>query len=133
MTKFETIAIEKHEDERGYLFELLRNQHVENKPFGQIYFATINPNKVRGNHYHTRKTEWFFILKGKAKLALKDVGSNEQKELVLGEDNPLVVKIPPKVIHAVKNIGNDEAILVAYIDESLDLNDKDTIHENIME
>jgi len=133
MMKFETRSLEKHSDKRGYLVELLKTKHLSNKIFGQMFFATNKPGRTRGNHYHTRKTEWFYVIKGTAKLVLKDIENGTSKELILSEKRSLIVKVPPKVAHGIKNIGDDEMIFIAYVDETLNKRDPDTIYEKVIE
>lgn len=122
---YEIIPLRLHSDERGWLAEILRREKVKSE-FGQIYLTTTKPGKVRANHYHKRKTEWFCVIKGKAKLFLKKVGGSNIEEIILREDRLMVVKIPPKVTHAIKNIGDEPMYLLAYTTEPYDSQDPDT-------
>ncbi|MFH1780311.1 MAG: WxcM-like domain-containing protein [Candidatus Micrarchaeota archaeon] len=123
--------IEKKSDERGVLIEFLRFTEIKERE-GQVYCTTSKPGVVRGNHYHTQKTEWFTIIGGKALLALKDVNTGETQEIELNSEEPVVVKIPPKVIHAIKNTGTDTLYHLAYISKTFDPENPDTIFESIM-
>jgi dTDP-4-dehydrorhamnose 3,5-epimerase len=116
-----------HTDERGWLAEILRQEDIDvNKKFGQFYVTTAKPGITKANHYHKRKTEWFCVIKGKGKLVLKDIETNEVKELEMGDKNMIVVKIPPNMAHAIKNIGSNMMYLLAYIDEPFFAEDPDT-------
>lgn len=116
-------------DNRGWFAEIVRNEDVSHpdKPFGQMYVTTANPNQTKGKHYHTRKTEWFCVIKGKGLLTLVDLETKERQEINMGEDNMVAVQIPPNVWHAIANRDNFEMFLLAYIDESFNPNDTDTI------
>ena len=67
--------------------------------------AVAPPGKVRGNHYHNRKIEWFFVPMGTALLLLKDLETEKEEEVIMGEDHLKTVKITPGIVHAIKNTG----------------------------
>jgi len=87
---------------------------------------------VRGNHFHKRKTEWFFIVKGTAKFVLEGNISKERKELILTGERPTVLEIGPNVTHALKNIGEDELCFIAIVDEVFNPKDPDTFANAIL-
>ncbi|HJP19466.1 MAG TPA: WxcM-like domain-containing protein [Nitrospinota bacterium] len=114
-------------DERGWLVEILRKENLQKeKGFGQIFVTVAKPGVTKGNHYHKRKHEWFCVIRGKGKLLLKDITSDESQEVLMGDENMVVVKIPPNVTHAIKNIGDEMLYLLIYIDEPFDQQDPDT-------
>ena len=119
-------------DDRGEFFECIRSEHIDSK-FGQIYITTAFPTKVKGNHYHKRKTELFCVIQGKGELLLKDCSTKEQRTIKMGQENMIVVKIPNNVIHAIKNVGSEKMILLGYISEPYDKDNTDTYKEIIME
>lgn len=129
--KIKNLDIKK--DERGWFAEIVRTEDLNGskKPFGQMYVTTANPGQTKGKHYHTRKTEWFCIVSGKGLLTLVDLGTKERQEIEMGEDNMIAVRIPPNVWHAVANKGNSEMFLLAYIDESYNPEDPDTIAQEL--
>jgi len=86
-------------DERGWLIEVLGGKSLEvPHEFGQIHVSVAYPGKIRGNHYHTRKLEWFCVPQGKGLLLLKDLKTGEQKELLMGEGALRTVKITPGIM-----------------------------------
>ncbi len=122
-----------HKDSRGWLAEILRREEIDtNKEFGQFYITTARPGIVRANHYHKRKTEWFCIVKGKGKLVLKDLKTNEIQEIIIGEGNMVTVKIPPNVAHGAENIGKGTMYLLAYVDEPFFAEDSDTYQYEVI-
>lgn len=58
-----------------------------------ITYFSLNPgpNYFRGGHYHKKKTENFYIISGKCKVLLKDVETQEIKELILNSGDKLTV------------------------------------------
>lgn len=124
--------IELKSDERGWFAEILKSFQVDKKEFGQIGLATSKPGAIRGNHYHTRKTEWFCVILGKAKLVLEDAKTGERKEIILDENDLQVIEIGPNIYHALQNIGSDIMYLLHYVDEPFDPNNPDTIAKKVI-
>tara|TARA_B100000315_G_scaffold184167_1_gene173178 strand:- start:32066 stop:32473 length:408 start_codon:yes stop_codon:yes gene_type:complete len=114
-------------DERGWLTEILRKENLAKKnDFGQILVTVAKPGIIKGNHYHKRKEEWFCVVRGKGKLLLKDVTSDQCQEVLMGDENMVAVKIPSNVTHSIQNIGNEMLYLLIYIDEPFNRQDPDT-------
>ncbi len=111
-TKYKVKELEIHSDKRGWLVEMLKQNELK-EDIKQVYVATIKPGKIRGNHYHLKRTEWFFIIGGKAKLYLEDFKTKEKISLELSAKKPKVITILPKIAHAVKNIGKEIVYLVS--------------------
>ncbi len=125
---------DKKSDERGWLFEVLGKQHLATvKEFGQLHVSVAHPGKVRGNHYHKRKTEWFSVPTGTGLLLLKDRATGEEQEILMGENALKTVKITPGIIHAIKNQGDREMVLIVYADETFNPEDPDTYYQKILE
>jgi UDP-2-acetamido-2,6-beta-L-arabino-hexul-4-ose reductase len=129
--KPELKKLKKQTDERGWLVEILRADEVKEE-MKQIYFSTSKPNAIRGNHYHKHKVEWFSVVKGKAKLVLEDNESKEREELILLDDTPAIVKIPPNISHAIQNIGDDEMYLIVIVNEVFNPDDADTFYVSLI-
>jgi len=104
-------------DERGRLMEILRADDEVFEKFGQAYLTTAYPGVTKGWHYHRGQTDNMCVVKGMMKVALYDSreGSpthGEVAEFIIGEHNPLLVSIPPGVMHGFKCIGTEEALVV---------------------
>ena len=133
MKNIEIFDLDKKSDERGWLIEVLGGELPEDcKEFGQLHVSVAYPGKVRGNHYHTRKVEWFCVPTGKGLLILKDQETGETQEVMMGVNNLKTIKIEPGTIHAIKNIGEDDMVLIVYSNESFDPEDPDTYYEKIL-
>jgi len=118
----------KFSDERGYLIKVIKKEYVPKK-FGEIYVTLTKPGFIKANHYHKKTTEWFCVLEGKCVLLLKDKKTNTKMKMALDGGKPQLVKIPPFVEHATKNIGRKDMILFAYADEPYD--PSDTVPANL--
>ena len=104
-------------DERGMVMELLRSDDELFEKFGQVYLSTVYPGVVKGWHYHKVQTDHFAIIRGMAKVVLYDDrdGSptrGELAEFFIGEQNPVLLKIPPMVLHGVKGVGIEPAYMI---------------------
>ena len=133
MKRVEVTPLDVKKDERGWLTEVIRKEElVRSKEFGQFMVTTAYPGYVKGNHYHTRKYEWYCVLKGEAKLVLLDSNSGEREELLLNEHQLKTVRIPPHVSHAIENTGTEMMYLLVYTDEPYIEEDADTFHEKIL-
>ena len=117
-------------DERGRVMELLRADDELFDRFGQVYITTAYPGAVKAWHYHKKQTDNLAVVKGMMKLVLYDSREDsptrgEVNEFFVGEHNPLLVQIPPKVYHGFKCIGEDESIVVNCPTEPYNHNEPD--------
>jgi len=117
-------------DERGRLMEILRADDELFSKFGQVYITTAYPGVVKGWHYHKKQTDHFSVVKGMIKLVLYDsrIDSStkgEFNEFFLGEHYPMLVKIPPLVMHGFKCISQEEAICINVPTEPYDYTQPD--------
>ena len=95
-------------DLRGIVFEPIDNHKINSQK--NIHIVISEPGAVRGNHYHLRGTETLAVV-GPALIRFKENDELHDFEVPSG----LVYRfiIPPKVAHAIKNIGEESNILVA--------------------
>jgi len=104
-------------DERGYLMEMLRSDWEEFEKFGQVYVAAAYPGVVKAWHYHRLQTDHFICLQGMAKVVLYDGREDSPtyrqiEEFFIGHLNPLLIKIPPLVMHGFKGLGPGMTLIV---------------------
>ena len=104
-------------DERGFLMEMLRSDWAEFDKFGQVYVTAVYPGVVKGWHYHKIQTDRFVCVAGMAKVVLYDgrEGSpthGEVNEFFMGIQNPILLKIPPGVMHGFKGISLEMTLIV---------------------
>ena len=96
---------------------------------GQVSFSTTVLGITRGNHYHTRKIERFTVIKGKARIQLRKVGTDEVLNFYLDGREPSYVDMPIWYTHNITNIGEDELYTQFWINEWYDPEDGDTFFE----
>lgn len=104
-------------DDRGYLMEILRDDDEFFRAFGQCYVSACFPGIVKAWHCHRRQWDHLCIVQGNAKLGLFDDREDsptrgETMSLVLGQLNPVLVQVPPRVWHGYTPVGGEMAILL---------------------
>lgn len=110
--KYRIKELKMHSDKRGWLVEMLKRNELK-EDIKQIYVATIKPGQVRGNHYHLKRIEWFFIIGRKAELYLEDLKTKEKICLRISSKKTKVITIFPKIAHAVKNTSKKTIYLIS--------------------
>ena len=113
-------------DYRGNFVEIIRLETG-----GQVSFSTTKKEITRGNHFHTRKIERFSVIKGKALIQLRKIGSTEVFDYYLSGDEPAFVDMPIWYTHNIKNIGEEELYTMFWVNEFFDANDPDTYFEKV--
>jgi UDP-2-acetamido-2,6-beta-L-arabino-hexul-4-ose reductase len=120
------VKFTQHTDPRGSFVEVIRLGVG-----GQVSFSTTVPGITRGNHYHTRKIERFAVIKGKALIQLRRIGTDEVLDFYLDGDAPAYVDMPIWYTHNIKNIGDEVLYTNFWINEFYDPNDGDTYFEEV--
>ncbi len=110
--------LNKYLDERGWLAELFRSDEVEHGTMPVMaYLSMTQPGVARGPHEHVDQTDYFcFIGPSNFKIHLwdnrKDSPSFGVKQVIFaGIDVPMMMTVPPGVVHAYKNVGIDNGIV----------------------
>lgn len=113
-------------DERGNFVEIIRLETG-----GQVSFSTTKKGITRGNHFHTRKIERFSVIKGRALIQLRKIGTNEVFNYYLSGEEPAYVDMPIWFTHNIKNIGEEDLYTMFWINEFYNENDPDTYFEKV--
>lgn len=126
-TSFFPFHLKLNTDDRGSFVET-----VKLNSGGQVSFSTTKPEITRGNHYHTRKAERFAVIKGKARIDLRKIGTNQIFSFKLDGAEPSFVDMPIWYTHNITNIGNEELYTIFWISEHYNPNDPDTFFEEVL-
>jgi UDP-2-acetamido-2,6-beta-L-arabino-hexul-4-ose reductase len=86
---------------------------------------------TRGEHYHHSKTEKFLVIKGSACFKFFHLDTAETYELIVNGDKPEIVESIPGWAHNIKNIGNDEMMVMLWANENFDASNPDTFSYQI--
>ena len=108
--------LKKIPDERGTILHMIRSDDDIFNSFGEIYFSTIYPNVIKGWHIHDKMVLNYAVIHGMIKLVLYDDRPHSKTkgnlmEIFTGDDNYLLVKVPPNVWNGFKGIGSKIAII----------------------
>jgi dTDP-4-dehydrorhamnose 3,5-epimerase len=103
-------------DERGRVMHMLRCDSALFERFGEIYFSVVKPGAVKAWRRHQQMTLNYAVPMGQIKLVLYDdrLGSptaGRFQELFIGQDNYLLVKIPPGIWYGFQGQGDSETLL----------------------
>lgn len=113
-------------DDRGSFVET-----VKLNSGGQISFSTTVPGITRGNHFHTRKAERFAVIKGKATIELRRIGTDKVLTFELDGSQPSFVDMPIWFTHNITNVGDEDLYTIFWINEHYDASDPDTYFEKV--
>lgn len=103
-------------DERGKIMHMLRCDDPNFEKFGEIYFSWVYPGVVKGWHLHKRMALNYAVPVGVIKLVLYDGREDsstkgEMQEIFVGEQNYVLVSVPPMVWNGFKGIGVQPAMV----------------------
>ncbi|MBI4710683.1 MAG: dTDP-4-dehydrorhamnose 3,5-epimerase family protein [Nitrospirae bacterium] len=106
-------------DSRGWLAELFRKDEIISgiEP-AMCYISITYQGMARGPHEHIEQTDYFFF-HGKFKLYLWDnrdtLPTYKNKKVIENADSHVVI-IPPGIVHAYKNTGDRDGMVINFPD-----------------
>ncbi len=108
--------IAKHSDPRGWLAEFFRCDEIPSEMTPAMsYVSVTHPGVTRGPHEHLEQADMFgFVGPGDFRIKLWD--NRPQSPTygkvmteVVGEKNPMIVVVPPRIVHGYTNISKADA------------------------
>ena len=124
------IKLKEYKDHRGSLVENTLPKILNDSE--HFFISKSKVGVIRGNHYHRRKSEWFYVIQGKCKLCIQDIATAKKEEIVINDKQNIMINIGPNKAHAFKNIGNKELILLALVNEVHNQMDSDTFKYKVI-
>ena len=137
-------TLRKHVDQRGYFIEQLKRGDVDDdgrhflpaQPFAQMsrslaYARGGNPPElIKAFHWHQRQWDYWDIIQGNARVVLVDLREQSPtagriQTLIVGEQSPKMVAIPPGVGHGYQVLDLRDVILNYYVTEPYNPSDPD--------
>lgn len=134
----------KHVDQRGYFIEQLKRGDLDDagapfcptEPFAQMsrslaYARGGNPPElIKAFHWHERQWDYWDIVAGNARVVLVDLREGSPtvgriQTVMLGENAPRMVAIPPFVAHGYQAVDLRDVVLTYYVTEPYDPDDPD--------
>jgi len=123
---FFPFSLKLNTDNRGSFVETIKLNSG-----GQVSFSTTKPGITRGNHFHTRKAERFAVIKGKASIELRRIGTDDKLSFELDGAQPSFVDMPIWFTHNITNIGEEDLYTIFWINEAYNPEDSDTYFEKV--
>jgi len=125
-----TIKLKKYSDARGSLVENTKPEIF--KDTKHFFVSKSKPGVIRGNHYHLRKAEWFYVIQGNCRMIIKDIKTGKKETKLVKANQNVIISIEPGKSHAFKNIGKEELILLALVNEVHNQKDPDTYSHKVI-
>lgn len=112
-------TLSRYSDNRGWLMEVFRHDELDPEYIpAMTYVSLTRPGVARGPHEHIDQADYFcFAGPSDFKVYLWDnrVESSTYRHrmtIVAGESAPMIIIIPKKIVHAYKNIGASDGLVV---------------------
>lgn len=86
---------------------------------GHLALFELRTGHSRGNHYHERKEEVFYVVSGRIRAIFEDIDTGEKEEHVLSKGEKITVKT--RVAHAF--IGLEDTLVIEYSPQYYDKTD----------
>jgi mannose-6-phosphate isomerase-like protein (cupin superfamily) len=102
------------EDAKGEFVQISYREDI-----GHVAFFELRKGQFRGNHYHEKKEEVFYIISGSIRAIFTDIDSSEREERILTKGDK--VQVPTRVGHIFH--GQENALIVEYSPQYYDKED----------
>lgn len=110
-----------HSDERGKICQIL------SIPNSQVNYLFTKKGGKRGQHYHKKNKEIFYIISGKIKIDAYEVANHDKKADYIFEDGDLFM-VEPFVMHNFTFLEDTQMVVIYDLGVEKD-NEKDIFTE----
>ncbi len=111
--------VKRHTDARGWLMEVYRHDELAPEFFPVMtYISLTRPGVARGPHEHVDQADYFcFAGPSDFKIYLWDNRESSptyklRMVIVAGKSEPAAIIVPKGVVHAYKNIGETDGLVI---------------------
>lgn len=103
-----------YQDNRGWLYEILRSDDNHFQGFGQSYLSATYPGIVKGFHKHAFLTDQMACVSGSIRLVLIEDSPSYTtiEEHILSASHPQLVIIPPNIWHGWVGLSEEPALIL---------------------
>lgn len=112
-------SLKEFHDNRGWLAETFRIDEIDGFRPEMGYISVTRPGIIRGPHEHMEQTDYFCFF-GKFTLYLWDNRKESptyMKRIVIDNADRMIVIVPPRVVHAYKNNGDCDGMVLNFPDK----------------
>ncbi len=116
-----TRPLRRFTDSRGWLSELFRDDELPEgfKPV-MGYASITHPGVARGPHEHREQADGFAFIFGTFEITVWEnrPGRERVKQVITaGTANPIFMVVPAGVVHAYRNIGEEDGLVLNFPDQ----------------
>ncbi len=109
-------ALRRIADDRGQVMHMLRSDAPHFQQFGEIYFSTVHPGKVKAWHFHHRMVLNYAVPVGRINFVLYDPRPHspthgQVQEITLGGDDYALVTVPAGLWTGFQCVGDQTAMV----------------------
>lgn len=119
------VKLEDRDDGRGSAFYLPEDALEWLGNVAEVHLVAARPGAVRGNHVHHRRREVVLVrAAGPWQLAWRPSGGNSAQR-TFQEPGAVLLAIEPGTPHAIKNLGEEELVILSCSSGRYDPDDPD--------
>jgi dTDP-4-dehydrorhamnose 3,5-epimerase-like enzyme len=111
----EILGAKRWEEERGEFVQISYKEEMRH-----LAIFEIRKGFSRGNHYHEKKGEIFYVVKGKIRALLVDMDTVQKEEDVFEKGDK--IRIKPRCGHIF--FGLEDSLIVEYSPQIFDVEDR---------
>jgi dTDP-4-dehydrorhamnose 3,5-epimerase len=110
--------LKRFSDSRGWLTELYRDDELPDgfEP-AMGYLSVTHPGVARGPHEHRDQSDGFCFVDGTYEVLLwenRPYKPRIHERFCAGSEDPLFLVVPPGVVHAYRNVGDRDALVLNF-------------------
>lgn len=118
-------VMKKFCDDRGFFCEVIKFGEGTFHEVKQTSYTETFPGVIKAFHWHKKQWDVWFVARGMAQVVLYDQreGSKTKGEtqvICAGENNPVLISIPPGVVHGYRVLGQEKVGLFYHTSEAYD-------------
>lgn len=112
--------LNKCPDKRGWLAECFRSDELPKRLLPEMAYVSMTlPGVSRGPHEHFHQTDYFVFFSSNFQIYLWDNREDSptyRKKMALkaGKTNPAIIIVPPRIVHAYRNIGTNCGLVLNF-------------------
>ena len=110
----EILGTKRWEEERGEFVQIMYQETMQH-----LAAFEIRKGYSRGNHYHEKKEEIFYVFEGKVKASFIDIDTFQKEERILGKGDK--IRVNPRCGHLFH--GLEDTVVIEYSPQVYDRED----------
>jgi dTDP-4-dehydrorhamnose 3,5-epimerase len=115
--------IKRYSDDRGFFAEIIKSGEESFHEVKQTSYTETHPGVIKAFHWHKKQWDVWFVVRGMAQVVLHDMREDsatkgQTQVIYAGQDNPVLIAIPPFVAHGYRVLGNEKVCLFYHTSEA---------------